>query len=116
MNIVEATSDEVVQLILALPNKGNKLKSIPTSIYKSISIIVPPIICELFNSSVREGVFPDVLKLAEIIPVHKKGSPTLRPFHTDEFLLEVKTLSTEAPPTMRENSPYVVHDEQKLGA
>jgi len=35
-------------------------------------IVVP--LCKLVNVSFSTGVFPDVLKIAKIIPLHKRGS------------------------------------------
>ena len=71
-----ATPDEIVRVISALPNKGNKIKTVPTFIFKRISDIISPIVCDLFNESLNDGIFPDVLKVAEVIPVHKGGSST----------------------------------------
>ena len=30
----------------------------------------------IFNKSITLGIFPDKLKCAKVIPIHKKGSPT----------------------------------------
>ena len=35
---------------------------------------IPTLIAKLINQSVIEGVFPDELKLANVIPVYKAGS------------------------------------------
>ena len=37
--------------------------------------------CSLFNLSLAEGVFPDILKIAKIATVHKGGSP----YHKDSY-------------------------------
>ena len=32
-------------------------------------------LCDIFNNSFSSGVFPDMMKLAKVIPLHKKDSP-----------------------------------------
>ena len=39
---------------------------------KQISNKISPILFYLFNRSFSEGIFPDILKIAKIIPVYKK--------------------------------------------
>ena len=67
--VYPATIGEVVDIIACLPNKGGNVDSIPMSVYKNISDIIAPIIVDIFNSSVSEGVFPDVLKVARVVPI-----------------------------------------------
>ena len=76
MSFADCTPEEVMRVIIivALPNKGQSITYMPTSIFKSVAAVVSPIISNLFNQSVREGIFPDILKLAEVFPTHKGGS------------------------------------------
>lgn len=67
---------EVNRVIMDLPNKSSNINSIPTFIFKYLSGTISPVLCDLFNSSYIEGRFPDCLKLAEVIPIFKSGSPT----------------------------------------
>ena len=46
----------------------------PVFIYKSMNYAIAPTICELFNSSILEGISPKNLKLAEFIAIYKTGS------------------------------------------
>ena len=39
-------------------------------------ILIPPKVFLFFNQSIILGIFPDKLKYAKVIPIHKKGSPT----------------------------------------
>jgi len=74
---VPATSHEVCVIIAALKSKGCPLNAIPNFIIKKASKFISSIICELFNRSLVVGVFPEVLKLARVVPVHKAGDRTL---------------------------------------
>ena len=65
-------------LILNLnPNKSNGPGSFPTKILKYVVDIIAKPICDLVNMSILNGVFPDALKIAEVIPVFKKGNKLL---------------------------------------
>ena len=63
--------NEVISIIKTLPNKNCGIDSIPILIYKKLSPFLAPIICDIFNKSVSEGIFPNILKLARIIPITK---------------------------------------------
>ena len=41
---------------------------------KSAATIICPSLLEMINASFKNGVFPDPLKLAKILPIHKGGS------------------------------------------
>jgi hypothetical protein len=41
--------------------------------YKHVADIVSPIIASLINSSLSQGIFPDVLKTSRVIPIYKAG-------------------------------------------
>ena len=40
----------------------------------AIDVLAQPL-ADLFNKCISIGYFPDILKIAEVIPVHKKGDP-----------------------------------------
>lgn len=69
-----STVDEVVDIIMALPTKSSPLDCVPIFIYKKMVSFVAPILCDIFNSSISRGVFPDVLKVARVVPIHKAGN------------------------------------------
>ena len=71
------TSKEVIQYISELnSNKATKSDCPPTKYIKLSSKIIAPIIAKIFNQCIEEGVFPDNLKIAEVIPIFKKGIKT----------------------------------------
>ena len=45
----------------------------PAKLLKDASDVVAPFLVEIFNSSLRNGIFPDELKIARITPIHKFG-------------------------------------------
>ena len=72
----ETNAEEVSKLIYSFKNKKCPIDSIPTFILKKVSGIISPILADLFNDSIKEGIFPEVLKLGRVIPLHKAGSHT----------------------------------------
>ena len=73
----KCTSTEVNKLIMSLPNKKCNIDSIPTFILKLVADNLSLVICDLFNRSINEGMFPDCLKTANIVPIYKSSDPLL---------------------------------------
>ena len=48
--------------------------SIPINLLKILSNLITEPLCTIVNGSFSTGIFPDDLKLAKVIPLHKKGS------------------------------------------
>ncbi len=72
------TSAEVQRHILALNhNKSIKSTCPPIKYLKLSAKVISPVVCEIFNKCMDEGVFPKSLKTAEVIPIFKKGDKTL---------------------------------------
>ena len=72
--IAHISNEEVLDIINQLENKSTGPQSIPIKLLKLIPdlILVPQ--CKIINHSFQIGVFPDALKLGEVIPIHKGGS------------------------------------------
>jgi len=70
---VPSTPNEVFGIISSLKMKGSPLSEIPTFIYKRLNRYLCSLISDLFNRSVSFGIFPDVLKKARVVPIHKAG-------------------------------------------
>ena len=67
----------ICDLILSLDsNKCAGYDDISPIIWKSVCDEISSTICQLVNQMIDESEFPDVLKIAKVIPVHKKGSKT----------------------------------------
>ena len=66
---------EVEKLIDALDStKSTGPNSVPVFILKSLKPFFSTWLSSLINLCFKEGAFPDVLKLAKVIPIHKKES------------------------------------------
>jgi hypothetical protein len=68
------TLSDVLRAIRELPaDKANGADNISITMLKKSCDAIAPIVTDLFNRSVRCGIFPDCLKQALVVPIHKKG-------------------------------------------
>lgn len=76
--ITPITQREVGETMKRLPNKLSKGVDGITSVFlKNNSTALIPPLTWLFNLSMSKGVFPDRLKEAIVVPLHKGGDPSL---------------------------------------
>ena len=69
------TENETLSYICNLDsNKSTKFDSPSIKFIKLSAYIIAPIITKIFNSCISNGIFPNRLKQAEIIPIFKKGN------------------------------------------
>ena len=67
-------SSEIFEVICKLDNKKSSgFDCISNNILKSSNIIISPYLEVLFNSCIYHGIFPDVFKIAQVIPLFKGG-------------------------------------------
>lgn len=64
---------EVVEILRGMPNKGNSLIDIKPSILVLISGILGKVVAYLYNLSILNGTYPNILKIGRITPVFKNG-------------------------------------------
>ena len=70
------SDDEVVRLISKLaPKTSAGYDNISNVLLKKLCPVVAPILSTLCNKSLASGVFPDSMKLAEVVPLYKGKSP-----------------------------------------
>ena len=75
-----ATTGEITAIIRNLnPKKSIRENDIDTKFLKFSNEIISPYICDLFNSCIEQGKFPDALKIAEVVPILKKTTQNKRP-------------------------------------
>ena len=68
---------EILEIVKQLDtNKSPSYDNDVGIMKKAILLFVNPL-CNIFNSSLQRGVFPHKLKLAKVVPVHKKGDKNL---------------------------------------
>ena len=72
--LIARISEEVIGIINALENKTSGPTSIPIKMLKMIPdlIIIP--LCRIIIMSFITGVFPEILKIVKVIPVHQGES------------------------------------------
>ena len=74
-NFEYVTTEETVKIIKSLNKKKSTSGFIPTWIlHQSVNTLAQSL-TECINYSLSAGVFPDELKLADVIPIFKKGDP-----------------------------------------
>ena len=70
----ETTSEEIVKLIDRLnENKSCREDDIPVKFLKLSAHIISHFLAYIFNYCVLLGTYPSLLKVAKVIPLHKKG-------------------------------------------
>ena len=72
--IATISQSDVFDVISKLPNKGTGPASIPLKLLKIAADLISVPLCHIINTSFSTGVFPDVLKVAKVLPLHKGGS------------------------------------------
>ena len=75
MVLEDTTIDEIGTIIETLSiNKATGHDGISTKVIKMLKSIISPFLCEIVNTSFKEGTFPNCLKIAKVIPCFKKGN------------------------------------------
>lgn len=70
----EVTENEMFYYLNSIcARKATGSDNIPGKVWKEIKDVHYKLITKLFNKIIREATYPDVLKLARVIPVHKSG-------------------------------------------
>ena len=72
--IIHTEIDDIISLLQN--GKSTGPFSIPVKLLKVLKPYISQPLANIFNQSIILGIFPDKLKYAKVIPIHKKGSPT----------------------------------------
>ena len=68
------SENEIVNIINQLPVTSAGYDNIPSKLLKlTIEHIKKPL-CKIFNASLSIGYFPDLLKIARVVPIFKSGN------------------------------------------
>ena len=74
-SLKETTPDEIIKITNQLDSKkSGDIYNISPEIVKLSDKIVAESLSIIFNRCIKEGHFPDVLKIAKVIPIHKGDS------------------------------------------
>ena len=73
--LTPCTPIEIDTIIRKLPNKSSSgYDGVSNVLLKKISPSIVNILTELYNESIEQGVFPTVMKYAEVVPLYKGGT------------------------------------------
>ena len=72
--IAHISNKEILDIIKYLPNKATGPVSIPLKILHIVADLIVFPLCHIINVSFSSGIFPDMLKVAKVLPLHKGGS------------------------------------------
>ena len=70
----EISLDEVIDEINGIfEKKGMGFDNIPPKVIKCAPHLFAPILVELFNKCIKLGYYPENMKVARVVPIHKGG-------------------------------------------
>ena len=76
---LESNEEGIMDIISNLNiNKPTTFNNIPAKIIVANKDMLSPTLAKIFNESILSGKFPDLLKLADITPVHKKDDKSTK--------------------------------------
>ena len=91
--IFPPSCDEVYKIIMNLKTTSTSLDELPVKLFKKFAHIFTIPITLMIENSIQQGVFPSVLKIARITPIHKEESFTepcnFRPISSLPYLRKV---------------------------
>ena len=61
------------KIVTSLKNKSGKINTYHVKVLKYFSSLISPILSCIVNKSLSYGHFPNCLKIARVIPLHKAG-------------------------------------------
>ena len=64
----------MLEIIKSLSNKSAGPSSIPLNLLQAVADLIIFPLCYIINMSFSKGIFPEKLKTAKVIPLHKGGS------------------------------------------
>lgn len=73
--LTPATEDEILLLINALETKkAAGIDNIHASTIKNCAETIVPLLTSIINDCISDGIYPDALKIARVVPIFKTGS------------------------------------------
>ena len=77
INIPEINIHEINSVISSLPSSAAGYDEIPASIMKQLGNYYAESLTHLINQSISQGLFPEEMKLAKILPIYKSDDEQL---------------------------------------
>ena len=72
--IAHISNEEIIDIIHSIKNTSSGPSSIPLKMLLIIPDLIILPLAHIINMSLLTGVYPDLLKIAKVIPIHKGGS------------------------------------------
>ena len=69
--IAHVSNEEILDIIKSLENKSTGPFSIPLKMLSVIPYLIIIPLAFIINMSIRTGVYPELLKVAQVVPNHK---------------------------------------------
>lgn len=60
-------------VIKTLEDSAPGIDNIHVKIIKETAPVLAPVISKMINKSLLTGIFPEKLKIAKVVPIHKRG-------------------------------------------
>ena len=74
MFLLPSTPEEISDIIINLKNSSSSgVDNIPIKLIKLCKSEFSSVLAHINNHSLQEGVFPDQLKIAKVVPIYKSG-------------------------------------------
>ena len=76
IQLFDTDVDEVKKLIKSLSSKKcTRSNDVPTKFLKISLDVISPFLADFFNICMKTGIYPDSLKIAQVIPIYKNKGP-----------------------------------------
>lgn len=73
--LTPATENEILSLVISVQlKKAAGIDNIPASVIKNCSETIVPVLTTILNGCISNGIYPDALKTARVVPIFKAGS------------------------------------------
>ena len=93
INTIEITDDKILNIISTMKNSASGFDELPAFIMKQCSKLYVKPLCHVLSLSIRQGVFPNELKLAKVLPIYKSDDKRLlknyRPISVLPFISKI---------------------------
>ena len=71
INTIEITDDKIMNIISAMTNSAAGFDELPAFMMKQCAKLYINPLCHVLSLSIRQGIFPNELKLAKVLPIYK---------------------------------------------
>ncbi len=80
-----------------LKNDAGRVDEVQTKIMKQVIHDISSLLYHIFNLAFQQGIFPDILKLAKVIPIYKEEDPQIFSDYRPVFVLPMLSKVLEKP-------------------